>query len=69
MTTKDAIKYHRYDLPNVFVLEVEADLSNRFYENIMEKIKDSDNKVALRRMDAMKRLNNNDFSNKPKDEV
>ena len=69
MTAKDAIKYHRYDLPNVFVLEVEADLSNRFYENIMEKIKDSDNKVALRRMDAMKRLNNNDFSNKPKDEV
>lgn len=64
MTAKDAIKYHSYDLPNVFVLEVEADLSNRFYECIMDKIKDSDNKVALRRMDAKRRLNNNEFSNK-----
>ena len=30
----------------------------------MEKIKDSDNKVALRRMDAKKRLNNNELSDK-----
>lgn len=64
MTAKDAIKYHTYDLPNVFVLEVEADLSNRFYESIMEKIKDSDNKVALRRFDAEQRLNDGKLSKK-----
>ena len=48
MTAKDGVKYQKHNLTNVFVLDVEADLSQQFYLKIQAKIKESKNRVALR---------------------
>lgn len=53
MTAKDAIKYQHEaaegELSNVFVLNVSASLSKQFYDDVVNKIKQSTYKVAQRR--------------------
>ena len=53
MTAKDAIKYKaeatEQNLGNIFVLNVQANLSKLFYEDVVNKIKQSTYKVAQRR--------------------
>ena len=38
MTAKDAVKYSHYNLSNVFVINVEASLSDRFFKLVHEKL-------------------------------
>lgn len=38
MTSKDAVKYAKYQLPNLYVLNVEAVLPESFYETVAEKV-------------------------------
>ena len=53
MTAKDAIKYQqeaeKNNLSNIFVLNVAASLSKQFYDDVVNKIKQSNYKVAQRR--------------------
>ena len=53
MTAKDAIKYQqeaeKSNLSNIFVLNVAASLSKQFYDDVVNKIKQSNYKVAQRR--------------------
>lgn len=53
MTAKDAIKYkykaEEQNLTNIYVLNVVANLSKQFYEDVVNKIKQSNYKVAQRR--------------------
>lgn len=53
MTAKDAIKYQnevtQENLGNIFVLNVAASLSKQFYDDVVNKIKQSNYKVAQRR--------------------
>lgn len=53
MTAKDAIKYQseavKQNLSNIFVLNVSASLSKQFYDDVVNKIKQSNYKVAQRR--------------------
>lgn len=53
MTAKDAIKYKQkaeeQNLTNIYVLNVAANLSKQFYDDVVNKIKQSNYKVAQRR--------------------
>lgn len=53
MTAKDAIKYRKeieeHNLYNIFVLNVQAQLSKQFFDDVVSKIKQSSYKVAERR--------------------
>ena len=40
MTAKDAVKYAKYKLDNLYVLNVEAVLPERFYQIIADKLYD-----------------------------
>lgn len=52
MTAKDAVKYHGCTVPNLFVLEVEAQLSSFFYATLMTCIRNSTVRVKSRRLAA-----------------
>lgn len=53
MTAKDAIKYEKESLSNVFVIDVRAQLSEQFYDNIINKINSTQNKVQKRQKAAL----------------
>ncbi len=48
MTRKDAVKYEKEELDNVFVIDVKANLSSQFYNLIENKIKASKDKILRR---------------------
>ncbi|MCR5536787.1 MAG: tetraacyldisaccharide 4'-kinase [Succinivibrio sp.] len=48
MTSKDAIKYSAQQVHNVFVIEVNAELTSSFYDCVLSKIRNSKNKISKR---------------------
>lgn len=57
MTAKDAVKYPDVGVDNLFVLEVEAQLSKFFYDNLMTCIRNSADRIKRRSAAAQKLKN------------